>query len=81
MSKTTEYTTITILVDGVVAGYGRLVDGHIADCGAVFANDQDESENVYELIEEAIGEGKDSLKVELSNLDSAVRITWDIVAP
>jgi hypothetical protein len=81
MSRTTEYTTISISVDNVWAGSGKLIDGIISDCGAQFGADQDESENVYELIEEAIEEGKDSLKVDLSDRDDAVAITWLIVEP
>jgi hypothetical protein len=81
MSKSPEFTAISISVDGVWAGSGKLIDGVISDCGAQFGDDQDESENVYELIEEAIEEGKDSLKVELSDRDSAVQITWTITEP
>jgi hypothetical protein len=74
---------ISICVDNVYAGHGKLrtwsdESVEIVDCGAVFAGDQDKSENVYELIQEAIEEGKDSLKVELSDRDSAVLITWTI---
>ena len=81
MTTTNELTTISIAMDGVWAGSGKLVDGIIEDCGAQFCDDQDESENVYELIEEAIAEGKDSLKVELSKRDDAVEITWTIAEP
>jgi hypothetical protein len=81
MSNTTEFTTISISVDNVWAGSGKLTDGVISDCGAQFGDDQDESENVYELIEEAIEEGKDSLKVELSDRNEAVLITWTITEP
>ena len=81
MTTTTEYTTISISQDNVWAGSGKLIDGTISDCGAQFGADQDESENVYELIEEAIAEGKDSFKIELSDRDDAVTITWSIVEP
>jgi len=81
MSKSTEYTTISISIDGIWAGSGKLTDGVISDCGAQFCDDSDESENVYEMIEEAIAGGKDSLKVELSDRDEAVKITWSIVEP
>ena len=81
MSKTTEYTVISISQDGVWAGSGKLTDGVISDCGAQFGADQDESENVYELIEEAIKEGKDSIRIELSDADDAVVISWSIVDP
>ena len=80
MSKT-NYTTISISQDHVWAGDGKLIDGVISDCGAQFGADQDESEVVYEMIEEAIEEGKDSIKVELSDRDDAVTITWSIVEP
>jgi hypothetical protein len=73
------YTTISISQDNVWAGSGKLREGVIEDCGAQFGADQDESENVYELIEEAIADGKDSLKIELSDSDDAVTITWSIV--
>lgn len=74
---------ISINMDNVWAGSGKLrtwsdESVEIVDCGAVFAGDQDESENVYELIQDAIEEGKDSLKVELSDRDYAVNITWTI---
>lgn len=78
---TTNYTTISISQDHVWAGSGKLRDGVIEDCGAQFGADHDESQNVYELIEEAIAAGKDSIKVELSDRDDAVTITWSIVAP
>lgn len=74
-------TTISLAVDGIWAGSGKLIGGVIRDCGAVFAGDQSESENVYELIEEAIADGKQSLKVELSDRSDAAKITWDIVEP
>lgn len=75
--------TISLNVDNIWAGSGKLrtwsdESVEIIDCGAIFAGNQDESENVYELIQDAIKEGKDSLKVELSDRDSAVRITWTI---
>ena len=76
--KTTEYTAISISQDNVWAGSGKLTDGIISDCGAQFGADQDESENVYELIEEAIEEGKDSIRVELADIPNAVLISWTI---
>ena len=78
---TANYTTISISVDNVWAGSGKLTNGIIEDCGAQFCDDNDESLNVYDLIEEAIAEGKDSLKVELSDRDEAVVITWSIIEP
>ena len=50
--------TINIYRDGVWAGGGELVDGEIVDCSAVLGGDQDESEETYCMIEEAIEEGK-----------------------
>jgi hypothetical protein len=78
---TENYTTISISVDNVWAGSGKLTDGVITDCSAQFCDDNDESLSVYEMIEEAIEEGEDSLKVELSDRDEAVVITWSIVEP
>jgi len=74
---------ISISVDNVWAGSGKVrtwsdESVEIFDCGVMFVDDQDETENVYELIQEAIEEGKDSLKVELSDRDSAVLIAWMI---
>jgi len=80
-TATKNHTTISISQDNVWAGSGKLTDGIISDCAAQFGADQDESENVYEMIEEAIEEGKDSLRVELSDRDDAVTITWSIVEP
>ena len=74
-------TTISLAVDGIWAGSGKLIGGNIRDCGAVFCDDQDESETVYEMIEEAIAAGKQSLKIELSDRSVAAKITWDIVEP
>ena len=80
--KTTEnYTTISISQNNVWAGSGKLSDGIISDCGAQFGANQDESEQVYEMIEDAIEEGKDSLNVELINPSETVTITWSIVEP
>jgi len=74
----TEYTTISISQENVWAGSGILTDGKISNCGAQFGSDQDESENVYELIEEAIEDGHDGINVELAD-GSTVEITWSIV--
>ena len=67
---------ISISVNNVWAGSGRLTDGIISDCYAQFGANQDESENVYELIEEAIEGGRDQIRVELSDREHAVSITW-----
>jgi hypothetical protein len=72
---------ISISVDGAFAGDGKLIEGIICDCGAQFCEGNAESDDVYELIEEAIEEGKDSLKVETSERESAIQITWTITPP
>lgn len=77
-TKEKNYTVIQIAVDGVWAGNGKLIDGIISDCGAQFGANQAESEGVYELIEDAIESGDDSLRVELSDRDDAVQITWSV---
>ncbi len=79
MAKTQDYTTISISMDGVWAGSGRLVDGCIADCSAQFCDDNDESLEVYEMIDEAIENGDDELTVELDGVSR--RLTWSIVVP
>ena len=80
MAKSNEFTVISISMDGVWAGSGKLVDGQIKDCSAQFCDDNDESLEVYELIEDAIESGKDSIKVEFSD-DTTRRIDWTIVEP
>lgn len=80
MTNTTSYTTISISMNGVWAGSGKLRDGVIEDCGAQFCSDNDESLEVYEMIEEAIAAGRDHVSVELSD-DVTHRITWSIVEP
>lgn len=73
------YTVITISLDRVWAGSGKLIDGIISDCGAQLGADQDESEVVYEMIEEAIEDGKDSMTIEIEGKDTLV--TWNIIEP
>ena len=65
-------TIITISVNGIWAGSGNLVEGRITGCGCVFGNSQDESEVIYELIEDAIAE---ECKVLIDGDD---RYTWSI---
>ena len=82
MTKTTTTmttTTISIYQDDVWVGSGRLIAGTISDCGAMFGAVQDESDNVYELIEEAIEGGDDGIDVDLSD-GRTVAITWSIFA-
>jgi len=73
------YTTISISVDGVWAGSGKLIDGKIVDCGSQFSADHDESESVYELIEDAIEHGHQWADADLSDQDNLVHVTWSIV--
>ena len=76
MSKYIE-TTISISLDNVWAGSGKLrrwadESVEIVDCGAQFAEDYDDSEAVYESIQDAIESGSDSLQTD------AGLITWTI---
>lgn len=77
MKTTTNVSEISISVDGVWAGSGRVVDGYIVDCGAVLAGGQDESDDVYDLIEEAIGEGLDHQIIEHAD-GTTHRYAWTI---
>ena len=67
---------ISISMDQAWTGSGRLVNGKIVDCGAQFCDDTDESEAVYELIEDAITEGKDEIKIEIEGRDHIV--SWSL---
>ncbi len=73
------YTTISISMDGVWSGSGKIRDGEIVDCSAQFCDDTDESLKVYEMIEEAIDDGRDSLVVELDG--ERREMTWTITEP
>ena len=66
-------------MDGIWSGSGQLRDGIIENCGAQFCDDNDESLEIYEMIEEAIAAGKSSLKVEMSD-DTTRTLTW-IITP
>lgn len=81
MTKNKSFTTISISMDGVWAGSGYLHNGTIEDCGAQFCDDNDESLELYEMIEEAIAAGRDHVDVEISDDDATHRITWSIVEP
>jgi len=79
-----EYRAISIFMDGVFSGSGRLEgnmeDGHtIRDCGAQFCDDADASEDVYGDIEEAINLGKKGIVVTLDGVKRS--IVWSIVEP
>lgn len=78
MTTKTEPKAISILMDSIWAGSGRLRDGIIDDCGAQFCPDNDESLEVYEMIEEAIAAGRESVKVEFDGDDKTHLITWSI---
>lgn len=54
---------INIYCDNVWSGEGRLVDGEIIDCPAVLGADQDESDAVYELIQDAIDAEEDAVGI------------------
>ena len=68
---------ISISMDQVWAGSGKLINGRIEDCGAQFCDDSDESESVYEIIEEAIEAGKSSVKVAFDDGVTRV-IAWSL---
>lgn len=71
------YTTISIYLDGVWSGSGKITeDGEIVDCGAQFCDDNDRSLELYEEIEDAIQAGEDEL-----NIDGVGCLTWSIVEP
>ena len=53
---------ITIFRDDVYAGVGKLDQGTIVDCDAQLGHDTDASEETYELIEDAIDEGVESVE-------------------
>ena len=68
---------ISISVDGVWAGSGRLIDNRIVDCGAVLASGQFDSDDVYELIEDAISRGRDTQRIEHED-GTTHSYTWSI---
>lgn len=65
---------IEICNDSVWAGAGRVVNGYIADVPVQWCDDADESENVYEEIEDAIANGDDSVRVSTS--DGTLNLSW-----
>lgn len=67
-------TTISIMQDGVAATDGRIVGGQVVDAAGSFG-DADETEAVYEAIEDAIYRGDDQVEV------AGHTYTWDIEAP
>lgn len=77
-NATTTTAQISISVDEIWAGSGKLENGQIVDCGAQFCRDADESEEIYEMIEQAIAGGKTVVNIEHSDDDKTHRITWSI---
>lgn len=73
------HTAISISVDQIWAGSGKLRDGIIEDCGAQFCDDNDASLAIYEDIEEAIAAGLDHVDAEIDG--ETKRITWIITDP
>jgi len=77
MTTQDNYTTISISMDGIWAGSGKLTNGIIEDCAAQFCDDNDASLAIYDDIETAIAAGRDSLKVKIDG--QVRRLTWSIV--
>jgi hypothetical protein len=77
-NTTAAASQISISVDGIWAGSGKLDGGQIVDCGAQFCRDADESEDIYEMIENAISGGRESVSVKHSDDDYVHHITWSI---
>jgi len=51
-------TKISIYRDDVWAGDGRIVDTSIVDCPAILGPDQDASDVTYNMIDDAIEDGR-----------------------
>lgn len=64
--------SITIFADHVWAGQGCLSDGSVTDCPAVLGGSQNACEIIYDLIDEAIADGKSSIAYD------GVRYDWTI---
>lgn len=71
-------TKISIYQDGVWAGTGDFLNDSIQNCAAQFCDDNDESMEVYEAIEEAIGCDEDAVEFTFSD-GSKKTYTWDLV--
>lgn len=82
MYTITETPTVNLIIiiiycDGVFSGSGKLVDGcHIEDCAARFCDDEDESLEVYEIIEDAVASGESSVQVSFSDSDTIHEFSW-----
>jgi hypothetical protein len=70
--------TICIMVNGTSVASGKLIDGRIVDRCTRFCDSQSESLAIYDAIEEAIGDGKDSINVLLPSTRQMVGISWVI---
>lgn len=71
-------TKISIYQDGVWAGTGDFRNDCVENCSAQFCDNTDESMEVYESIEEAIG--CDETEVEFTFSDGTKHTyTWDLV--
>ena len=78
MTATKDHTVISISMDQILAGSGKLINGRLEDCGAQFCDNNDESIAVYDMIEDAIANGKNSVKVQFSDSDDVRVITWSL---
>lgn len=81
MTTTQDHTAISISMDGTWAGSGKLINGRIEDCGAQFCDDNDSSLWAYDKIEQAIVEGKSSIRLTFSGDETSHEFTWSIVEP
>lgn len=72
-------TKISIYQDGVFAGSGDFINGSIANCAAQFCDDNDESMEVYETIDEAIGCHETEVGFTFSD-GSKRTYTWDLLS-
>jgi len=69
---------ISISVNGVWAGDGKIVDGEIRDCAAQLGGDQDETEVLYSLIEDAIEGGRGDELSTRRDGGEEIKISWSI---
>jgi hypothetical protein len=70
------FGTIVISVDGKWFGSGKLVNGRIEGCAANFCDEADESEAIYQLIEEKIEKRGTHMTVEIDGLQRLIE--WSI---
>ncbi len=67
---------ISISLDDIWVGYGKLTNGYISDCGIVWCDDENESESIYQLIETSIAEGISAFGVEIDG--KVHKISWNL---